>query len=147
MDLSLPSAGLHFTKEILNKLSRKGILIEYLTLHVTYNTFKPIKTNNYMKHDIGSEYCEIESTLINKIKNVKENNKKVYAVGTTTTRALESYYTNSIKGNFKGEVDLYITPGYKFKIIDGLITNFHLPKSTLLLLVSSLIGVDILLGI
>lgn len=138
--VAAPTAGLHFTKKILNELKRKGVIIEYVTLHVTYNTFKPIKTKNYLDHDIGSEYCEIKSKLINKISKVKNNNKKLYAVGTTSTRAIEAYYTNLCKDDYYGDVDLYITPGYEFKVIDGLITNFHLPKSTLLLLVASLIG-------
>ena len=114
-------------------------------MHVTYNTFKPITVDNYNDHQIGSEVCNIKESLISKIKSTKSQNHNVYTVGTTATRALENYASKSYVGDFSGEADLYITPGYKFKIIDGLITNFHLPQSTLLLLVASIIGRDKLL--
>lgn len=145
--VAAPTAGLHFTNQILTKLESKGVQIDYLTLHVTYNTFKPIKVDNYNNHEIGSELCNIHEKLISRIKTTKSNNKKVYAVGTTVTRALEHYASRLFKGDFCGEADLFITPGYKFKTIDGIITNFHLPQSTLLLLVSSLIGRDKLLNL
>lgn len=145
--VAAPTAGLHFTKKIINQLRSKGIFVEYLTLHVTYNTFKPLSNDDFSTHEIGSEYCRIRETLMNLIKKVKSNNKKVIAVGTTATRALENYATKGLSGDYAGEADLYITPGYNFKIIDGLITNFHLPQSTLLLLVSSLIGRERLLGL
>ena len=143
--VAAPTAGLHFTEEILSKLQAKGVVIDYCTLHVTYNTFKPITVDNYNDHQIGSEICNIKKSLISKIKSTKSQNHNVYAVGTTATRALENYASKSYVGDFSGEADLYITPGYKFKIIDGLITNFHLPQSTLLLLVASIIGRDKLL--
>ena len=145
--VAAPTAGLHFTKKIIDQLRLKGVLIEYLTLHVTYNTFKPLNSDDYSIHEIGSEYCCIKDSLMRTIMQVKSNNRKVIAVGTTTTRALENYATKGLTGNYEGEADLYITPGYNFKIIDGLITNFHLPKSTLLLLVASLIGREKLLGL
>lgn len=145
--VAAPTAGLHFTNKILSKLKEKGVLIDYLTLHVTYNTFKPVTVNDYNDHEIGAELCNIRSDLISKIKSTKLNNKKVYAVGTTATRALENYASKLYKGDFYGEADLYIRPGYEFKIIDGIITNFHLPQSTLLLLVSSLIGREKLLNL
>ncbi len=138
--VAAPTAGLHFTEEILSSLKSKGINIDYLTLHVTYNTFKPVTNDNYNHHQIGSEDCSIKESLFLKIESTKKKNKKVYAVGTTVTRALENYASKSYRGDFLGEADLYIKPGYEFKIIDGLITNFHLPKSTLLLLVASLVG-------
>ena len=143
--VAAPTAGLHFTEEILSKLKAKGVVIDYCTLHVTYNTFKPITVENYNDHQIGSEICHINESLISKIKLTKSQNNNVYAVGTTATRALENYASKSYVGDFAGEADLYITPGYEFKIIDGLITNFHLPQSTLLLLVASLLGRDKLL--
>ena len=143
--VAAPTAGLHFTEEILSKLQAKGVVIDYCTLHVTYNTFKPITVDNYNDHQIGSEVCNIKESLISKIKSTKSQNHNVYTVGTTATRALENYASKSYVGDFSGEADLYITPGYKFKIIDGLITNFHLPQSTLLLLVASIIGRDKLL--
>ena len=145
--VAAPTAGLHFTKKIIDQLKLKGVLIEYLTLHVTYNTFKPLNNDDYSVHEIGSEYCCIKDSLMKTIMQVKSNNRKVIAVGTTTTRALENYATKGLIGNYEGEADLYITPGYIFKIIDGLITNFHLPQSTLLLLVASLIGRERLLGL
>ena len=143
--VAAPTAGLHFTEEILSKLQAKGVVIDYCTLHVTYNTFKPITVDNYNDHQIGSEVCNIKESLISKIKSTKSQNHHVYTVGTTATRAVENYASKSYVGDFSGEADLYITPGYKFKIIDGLITNFHLPQSTLLLLVASIIGRDKLL--
>ena len=143
--VAAPTAGLHFTEEILSKLQAKGVVIDYCTLHVTYNTFKPITVDNYNDHQIGSEICNIRESLISKIKSTKSQNHSVYTVGTTATRAVENYASKSYVGDFSGEADLYITPGYKFKIIDGLITNFHLPQSTLLLLVASIIGRDKLL--
>ncbi len=143
--VAAPTAGLHFTEEIFSKLQAKGVVIDYCTLHVTYNTFKPITVDNYNDHQIGSEVCNIKESLISKIKSTKSQNHNVYTVGTTATRAVENYASKSYEGDFSGEADLYITPGYKFKIIDGLITNFHLPQSTLLLLVASIIGRDKLL--
>jgi S-adenosylmethionine:tRNA ribosyltransferase-isomerase len=143
--VAAPTAGLHFTENIIHKLKEKGVLIQYLTLHVTYNTFKPLSSDDYSEHEIGSEYCQIKDSLMKTIKKVKSSNKKIIAVGTTATRALENYATKGITGDYEGEADLYITPGYNFKIIDGLITNFHLPQSTLLLLVASLIGREKLL--
>ena len=143
--VAAPTAGLHFTEEILSKLQAKGVVIDYCTLHVTYNTFKPITVDNYNDHQIGSELCNIKESLITKIKSTKSQSRNVYTVGTTATRAVENYASKSYVGDFSGEADLYITPGYKFKIIDGLITNFHLPQSTLLLLVASLLGRDKLL--
>ena len=145
--VAAPTAGLHFTNNILDQLKKKGVLVEYLTLHVTYNTFKPITKDDYTLHEIGSEYCSISENLMKKIKIVKKNKKRIIAVGTTTTRALENYATKSVKGSYSGHADLYITPGYDFKIIDGLITNFHLPQSTLLLMVSSLIGKNVILNL
>jgi S-adenosylmethionine:tRNA ribosyltransferase-isomerase len=143
--VAAPTAGLHFTENIIHQLKQKGVLIQYLTLHVTYNTFKPLSCDDYSEHEIGSEYCQIKDSLMKTIKKVKSSNKKIIAVGTTATRALENYATKGITGDYEGEADLYITPGYNFKIIDGLITNFHLPQSTLLLLVASLIGREKLL--
>ena len=145
--VAAPTAGLHFTKSILEKIKKKGINVEYLTLHVTYNTFKPIKIDDYTHHEIGSEHCIISEDLISKINSTKKNKKNIIAVGTTTARALENYTSKKIKGDFSGEADLYITPGYKFKTIDGLITNFHLPQSSLLLLVSALVGKDNILNL
>ena len=145
--VAAPTAGLHFTNKILSDLKNKGVIVDYLTLHVTYNTFKPITSDDYNNHEIGSEDCSLRESLLQKIQSAKRKNKKVYAVGTTATRALENYASKSYRGDFVGEADLFIKPGYQFKIIDGLITNFHLPKSTLLLLVSSLVGREKILNL
>lgn len=136
-----PTAGLHFTKELLEKIEKKGVKIVFLTLHVGLGTFRPVKVENIEEHHMHSEYYEISSKAAETINEVKRNNGKIIAVGTTTTRTLEAV-ANS-KGIIipqRGWTDIFIYPGYKFKIIDKLITNFHLPESTLLMLVSALAG-------
>tara|TARA_B100000029_G_C17562352_1_gene953821 strand:+ start:504 stop:1535 length:1032 start_codon:yes stop_codon:yes gene_type:complete len=138
--VAAPTAGLHFTNDIISRLKKQGVIIEYITLHISYNTFKPIKEENYKKHKIGSEYCKVTKSLIKKIKIAKEKRKKVIAVGTTVARTIEHYASLNISSDFSGYVDLFITPGFKFKMINNLITNFHLPKSTLLLLVCAFAG-------
>ena len=129
-----PTAGLHFTKELLEKIKEKGVNIAYITLHVGLGTFKPVKTEDITKHKMHEEYFTIPKETLEMIKKTKENKKSVVAVGTTVVRALETY------GKFKkteGFTDIFIYPPYEFKIVDKLITNFHLPKSTLLMLVSA----------
>tara|TARA_Y100000590_G_scaffold169037_1_gene193532 strand:+ start:217293 stop:218330 length:1038 start_codon:yes stop_codon:yes gene_type:complete len=138
--IAAPTAGLHFTRSLLSNLKKNGVIVEYITLHISYNTFKPIKHENYTRHNLGSEYCMINKSLINKIKTAKEKNKKIIAVGTTVARTLEGCASLNISSSFSGYIDLFIKPGYKFKVINHLITNFHLPKSTLLLLVCAFAG-------
>lgn len=138
--VAAPTAGLHFTKELIHKLKTKGVKIEYVTLHISYNTFKPITSNNYLNHEIGYEQFSINAKTFNVIDNAKSNKNKVIAVGTTVTRVLEHCYQNNIKKTFSGKTDLFIYPGFEFKAINCLITNFHLPKSSLLLLVAAFIG-------
>ena len=138
--VAAPTAGLHFTKELIHKLETKGVKIEYVTLHISYNTFKPIASNNYMNHEIGYEQFSINEKIFNIIDNAKSNKNKVIAVGTTVTRVLEHCYQNGIKKTYSGKTDLFIYPGFQFKAINCLITNFHLPKSSLLLLVAAFIG-------
>ena len=129
-----PTAGLHFTERLLNELKDKGVNISFITLHVGIGTFKPIKTEDITKHKMHEEFYQIPAETLNLIEKTKEKRKKVVAVGTTVVRALETYgKTNKLEG-FSS---IYIYPPYKFKIVDALITNFHLPKSTLLLLVSA----------
>ena len=140
--VAAPTAGLHFTKKTINKLIDKGVKINYLTLHVTYNTFRPIDNDDYNKHKIGKEFFMVNKLLFDNIKNAKLKNKKVIAVGTTVARTLEHCFSKNITTDFQGYTDLFIKPGYDFKIIDSLLTNFHLPKSSLLLLVCAFAGKD-----
>jgi len=141
-----PTAGLHFTKELLKKIKNKGIIIEYITLHVGLGTFSPVKVDNIKKHKIHKEWVEVDKKTISRIYSAKLNNQRIIAVGTTSVRTLEAI-ANKIKLknkqkflNFNEWVDIFIYPEYKFKLVDAMITNFHLPKSTLLMLVSAFIG-------
>ncbi len=149
--IAAPTAGLHFTEKLLEELRSKGVIIRYLTLHVGIGTFMPIKTENVEEHRMEEEYFELSSELITLISDTKNKGRKVVAVGTTVTRALESVFseylrTESSNGTIKGKTDLYIYPGYKFKVVDALVTNFHLPRSTPLMLVSALAGRDNILN-
>lgn len=136
-----PTAGLHFTDEYLTKLEAKGINIGYVTLHVGLGTFRPVKADNILDHEMHSEYYTISDETASLINTTKANGKKVFAVGTTSTRTLEAVYQkfNAIQAD-QDDTDIFIYPGYEFKVIDGLITNFHLPESTLIMLVSALAG-------
>lgn len=137
-----PTAGLHFTKELLEKIKEKGVNIAYITLHVGLGTFKPVKTEDITKHKMHEEYFTIPKETLEMIQKTKENKKSVVAVGTTVVRALETY---GKFGKTKGFTDIFIYPPYEFKIVDKLITNFHLPKSTLLMLVSAFADRDFIL--
>ena len=141
--VAAPTAGLHFTEEILQKLKDKGVGITYVTLNVGLGTFRPVKCENVLEHKMHSETFEITQEAADAINNAKKEGKKIIAVGTTTVRTLETAYQKY------GEIrachdhsELFIYPPYEFKVIDNLITNFHLPKSTLLMLVSALAGKD-----
>lgn len=136
-----PTAGLHFTEELLKKIEEKGVNIAFLTLHVGLGTFRPVKVENIQDHNMHSEYYTMSKETADIINKTKKSGKKVIAVGTTSCRTLETI------GNDKGEVreqsgwtDIFIYPGYKYKVVDKLITNFHLPESTLIMLVSALAG-------
>lgn len=136
-----PTAGLHFTHELLNKIEKKEVNIVFLTLHVGLGTFRPVKVEKLEEHHMHSEYYEISPEVAATINETKKKGGKIISVGTTTTRTIESV-ANS-KGEVlpkKGWTDIFIYPGYEFKVIDSLITNFHLPESTLLMLVSALAG-------
>ena len=138
-----PTAGLHFTQELLNEIKNKGINIAYITLHVGLGTFRPVNVEDVTKHKMHSEYYIMSEDVANLLNNTRESGHKIIAVGTTSTRTLETIA--SLYGKFKGcsgWTDIFIYPGYKFKGIDYLITNFHLPKSTLVMLVSALAGKD-----
>lgn len=136
--VAAPTAGLHFNQELLDKIKNKGIIIAYLTLHVGLGTFKPVSDDKIENHKMHSEYYELTEEDAKKINLAKNNGKRVIAVGTTSVRTLESIANkfNEIKSD-SDWTDIFIFPGYKFKIIDGIITNFHLPKSTLIMLVST----------
>ena len=134
-----PTAGLHFTKELLDKIKAKGVNVAYLTLHVGLGTFRPVKVEDIKTHKMHSEFYEISEETAEIINKTKRNGGRVVAVGTTSTRTLETVADQDgmIKKGF-GFTDIFIYPGYKFKTVDSLITNFHLPESTLLMLVSAL---------
>lgn len=136
-----PTAGLHFTEDLLNKIKEKGVELAFVTLHVGLGTFRPVHSENILEHEMHSEYYNIEKYEAEKINRVKQNGGKIISVGTTSTRTLESACDE--RGYVKsgdGWTDIFIYPGFNFKAIDSLITNFHLPKSTLLMLVSALAG-------
>lgn len=138
-----PTAGLHFTKEYLGKIADKGIDIAFLTLHVGLGTFRPVKVDDVTNHKMHTEYYEVSQEAANKINECKKRGGKVVCVGTTSVRTVESVAEPD--GTMKaqsGETDIFIYPGYKFKTVDALVTNFHLPKSTLIMLVSALAGKD-----
>ena len=141
-----PTAGLHFTEELLSKIEQKGIQIANVTLHVGIGTFRPVKEETVEKHRMHSEHYYIKKEDVDKINTAKENGKRVIAVGTTSCRVLETIADeNGHVKEAEGDTQIFIYPGYKFKILDGLITNFHLPQSTLLMLVSALAGKDYVL--
>lgn len=133
-----PTAGLHFTWPMLEALSEKGVDVAYITLHVGLGTFRPVKAENILDHRMHAEYFDISPEAADKINRAKKNGGRIIAVGTTSCRTLESAADElgSIQAS-RGWTDIFIYPGYKFKLIDGLITNFHLPESTLLMLISA----------
>lgn len=139
--IAAPTAGLHFTERLLQNIVQKGILLREITLHVGAGTFKKIKDTELEEHKMDSEYFEIKRDIINEIHRVKNSGNRVIAVGTTTTRALEGYSSEAYRDlgsddkTIRGSTDIFIYPGYQFKIVDALVTNFHLPKSTPLALV------------
>lgn len=136
-----PTAGLHFTQELLAKIKAKGVNIAYVTLHVGLGTFRPVKVENVENHVMHSEYFEIDEATCNVINETKKRGNKVICVGTTSCRVLESASGQDGKViPMKKETSIFIYPGYRFKVVDNLITNFHLPESTLIMLVSALAG-------
>ena len=137
-----PTAGLHFTKELLKEIESKGVIVTYVTLHVGLGTFRPVEVENILEHKMHSEFYIMTKETADILNKAKEENRKIIAVGTTSTRTLETVASEN-NGLFKqcsGDTSIFIYPGYKFKAIDALITNFHLPKSTLVMLVSALAG-------
>ena len=138
--VAAPTAGLHFDNELLKAIKEIGVQIASVNLSVGAGTFQPVKVENIVEHDIHKEYLEVNGEVIDMIETTKSLGKRVFAVGTTAARALETAYIDETKKGFKGYTRLFIYPGYKFKAVDKLITNFHLPKSSLLMLVSAFIG-------
>ena len=142
-----PTAGLHFTEELLQKIKDKGVEIANVTLHVGIGTFRPVKEENIEEHDMHTEHYYIKKEDAEKINNARKNGGRIIAVGTTSCRVLESVADeNGMVKEVEGDTSIFIYPGYEFKGIDALITNFHLPKSTLVMLVSALAGRDNILN-
>jgi len=142
-----PTAGLHFTDNLLDKIKEKGVNIAYITLHVGLGTFRPVSVEDVTKHKMHSEFYQIDENTANLLNETKESGHKIIAVGTTTVRTLETIMQNSDEFVCKnGWTDIFIYPPYKFRAVDALITNFHLPKSTLLMLVSAFATKDIIMN-
>ena len=141
-----PTAGLHFTKELLEQIKQKGVEIANVTLHVGIGTFRPVKVENIEDHKMHTEHFYIKQEDADKINKAKKSGHKIIAVGTTSCRVLESISKeDGTVEEVEGDTSIFIYPGYKFKCIDSLITNFHLPESTLIMLVSTLAGKDFIM--
>jgi S-adenosylmethionine:tRNA ribosyltransferase-isomerase len=141
--IAAPTAGLHFTPELLAQLEQQGVQQTFITLHVGVGTFRPVETEAILHHQMHQEWIEVNQDTVDKINQTKARGGRVFAVGTTATRALEGAVKQlgiDKLQPFRGKTDLFIYPGYQWQIVDGLITNFHLPGSSLLMLVSALIG-------
>ena len=142
-----PTAGLHFTEELLEKIKEKGVDIAFVTLHVGLGTFRPVKVDDVLEHEMHSEYYMVDKEAAEKINKAKKNGNKVICVGTTSCRTVESASNeNGEIVESSGWTNIFIYPGYKFKMVDKLITNFHLPESTLIMLVSALVSKDVVLN-
>jgi len=139
--VAAPTAGLHFTPELLEEIKKMGVNIAQVTLHVGMGTFRPVKEDDITKHHMHSEYCRVEPDVADLINQTKKNGGRVVAIGTTSCRTIESRTNDNgevVAG--AGKTDIFIYPGYEFKVMDGLLTNFHLPESTLIMLVSAFAG-------
>lgn len=145
-----PTAGLHFTPELMSRLTQKGVEFAFVTLHVGLDTFAPVTEENAEEHIIHTEWCEVTPETAEVINLAKQEHRRVIAVGTTSVRTLESAgrlaQTGQVIGEMSGPTDLFILPGYQFKVVDAMVTNFHLPKSSLLMLVSAFAGRDFVLS-
>ena len=141
-----PTAGLHLTRRLLDELRHRGVEIGYATLHVGLDTFRPVTVDRVADHVIHKEWCEVGRTLVDQIAKTKAGGGRVIAIGTTTARTLETFgakVADGVAGEWAGWTDIFITPGYRWTMVDGLVTNFHLPRSTLLMMVSALAGRDL----
>ena len=146
--VAAPTAGLHFTEELMSNIRDKGVLTEFVTLHVGWDSFRPLKSENISDHKMHSEYWYLSNETATIINEAKRKGRRIISVGTTAARLLENVFEKQDGYPIRegsGWADIFITPGYEFKILDGLITNFHLPKSTLLMLTSALAGRDLML--
>ena len=138
-----PTAGLHFTQELLKKLEDKGVIIARVDLHVGLGTFRPVSTDNILKHDMHTEWIEIKPEVADTINKARSNGGRIIACGTTSVRTLESFADEfGVVHSGAKDTNIFIYPGYKFKAVDAIITNFHLPESTLIMLVSAFLGID-----
>ncbi|MBI2907763.1 MAG: tRNA preQ1(34) S-adenosylmethionine ribosyltransferase-isomerase QueA [Chloroflexi bacterium] len=143
--VAAPTAGLHFTPELLESLRARGVDIEFVTLHVGLDSFRPVRVEDPRQHDMHQEYCEVSEEVASKLAKARREGRRIIAAGTTAVRALEQAALAGEDGRFKGWANLLILPGHEFKSIDGLITNFHLPRSSLLMLVSAFAGREFVL--
>ncbi len=147
--IAAPTAGLHFTKALLNQLSKKGVSLEFVTLHVGWDSFRPLNTEDPSQHLMHSEYWELSQEVSERLNLAKRDGRRIISAGTTAVRLFENAANINVSaqlGPGSGWADIFIKPGYRFRVIDGLITNFHLPKSTLLMLTSALAGKDNILN-
>jgi len=140
--VAAPTAGLHFTESMLNELAASGINHTFLTLHVGAGTFKPVRVDDVTQHHMHSEVMEVTQESIDTINEVKKKGGRIVAVGTTVVRSLETAASSGELTAYSGETDIFIYPGFRFNVVDMLVTNFHLPESTLLMLVSAFAGTD-----
>jgi S-adenosylmethionine:tRNA ribosyltransferase-isomerase len=143
--IAAPTAGLHFTPELLARLQQRGVCLTTVTLHVGVGTFKPVTVNQIDDHRMAKEWIEIGSKAVRDIEQVRARRRRVIAVGTTVVRALET--VGRAEGQiepYRGETEMFVTPGFQFKVVDALLTNFHLPRTTLLMLVSAFAGTEFL---
>jgi S-adenosylmethionine:tRNA ribosyltransferase-isomerase len=150
--IAAPTAGLHFTQTLLDRIQWKGVLLREITLHVGIGTFRPVRTETVHDHRMDEEFFEIDSTILSEIRETKAAGKKIVVIGTTTARAIEGYMSGrcrvtSLNGKVQGTTDIFIYPGYIFQTVGAMVTNFHLPRSTPLMLVSALCGFHTLLGV
>lgn len=142
--IAAPTAGLHFTEELIERIKNRGVNIIYVTLHCSLGTFRPVKAKNIQNHLMEKEFIEITSKAAEEVNKAKKNGKKIFAVGTTAVRSLESASQEGCLKPFWGETSLYITPGYQFKMVDALLTNFHTPLSTNLILVTAFSSLELI---
>ncbi len=145
--VAAPTAGLHFTEKLLKDIEQKGIGTAFVTLHVGAGTFQPVRTDNIEDHKMHSEYLEVSAEVCKQVRETRTHGGRVIAVGTTSVRSLETAGRSSELQPYAGETDIFIYPGYQFRVVDALITNFHLPESTLLMLVCAFAGRDNVLNV
>ena len=143
--VAAPTAGLHFDDTLLSEIKDKGVNFGYVTLHVGAGTFQPVRVENIADHKMHEEWISVSDELVQQVEDCKTSGGKVIAVGTTTVRSLETAALTGLLRAYEGETDIFITPGFEFKVVDSLLTNFHLPESTLLMLVSAFAGYDLMM--